>query len=158
MRKVSMMLMLAGLMMATSCGNLTQKKNQEEPANEEQQPVSQIEQVQQPVVQRTAFLPAANTPDFVNAAEHSVDAVVHIMTKIVRQSNTYDDFFGALFGQLYGYPGQSRSNTQVAYGSGVVLTPDGYIVTNISVLPGVRRPISVLSRTVYTLVATDGMK
>ena len=136
MRKVSMMLMLAGLLMAASCGNLTQKQNQEEPANEEQQPVSEVEQVQQPQVQRTAFLPSANTPDFVDAAEHSVDAVVHIMTKVVRQSNTYDDFFGALLGQIYGYPGQTRSNTQVAYGSGVVLTPDGYIVTNNHVVEG----------------------
>ena len=135
MRKVRMIWMLAGLMMAASCGNMTQKQNQEESAKEEQ-PVSQVEQVQQPLVQRTAFLPSANTPDFVNAAEHSVDAVVHIMTKVVRQSNTYDDFFGALFGQLYGYPGQTRNNTMVAYGSGVVLTPDGYIVTNNHVVEG----------------------
>ena len=135
MRKVSMIWMLAGLMMAASCGNLTQKQNQEEIAKEEQ-PVSELEQVQQPQVQRTAFLPSANTPDFVNAAENSVNAVVHIMTKVVRQSNTYNDFFGALLGQLYGYPGQTRSNTQVAYGSGVVLTPDGYIVTNNHVVEG----------------------
>ena len=130
-----MIWMLAGLMMAASCGNMTQQQNQEKSANE-QQPASQVEQVQQPVVQQTAFLPSTNTPDFVNAAEHSVDAVVHIMTKVVRQSNTYDDFFGALLGQLYGYPGQTRSNTQVAYGSGVVLTPDGYIVTNNHVVEG----------------------
>ena len=130
-----MILMLAAMMTAVSCGNMTQKQNQEESVKEEQ-PVSQVEQVQQPQVQRTAFLPSANTPDFVNAAEHSVDAVVHIMTKVVRQSNTYNDFFGALLGQLYGYPGQTRSNTQVAYGSGVVLTPDGYIVTNNHVVEG----------------------
>ena len=136
MRKVSMMLMLAGLLMATSCGNLTQKSNEESNQNEQQEPVSQVEQVQQPQVQRAAFLPAQNTPDFVDAAERSVDAVVHIMTKVVRQSTTYNDFFGALLGQLYGYPGQTRNNTMVAYGSGVVLTPDGYIVTNNHVVEG----------------------
>ena len=139
MRKVSLMLMLAALLMATSCeGLLTQARENENLAEQEQlqeETVSQVEQVQ-PRVQRTAFLPTENTPDFVDAAENSVDAVVHIMTKVVKQSNTYEDFFGALLGQLYGYPGQTRNNTMVAYGSGVVLTPDGYIVTNNHVVEG----------------------
>ena len=136
MRKVSMTWMLAGLLMAASCANQSQNANNSENQNEQKQPVSQVEQVQQPQVQRAAFVPAQGTPDFVDAAERSVDAVVHIMTKVVRQSNTYEDFFGALLGQLYGYPGQTRNNTMVAYGSGVVLTPDGYIVTNNHVVEG----------------------
>ena len=139
MRKVSLMLMLAGLLMATSCeGMLNKAKENENKAEQEQlqgENTSQVEQVQ-PRVQRTAFVPTESTPDFVDAAESSVDAVVHIMTKVVKQSNTYDDFFGALLGQLYGYPGQTRNNTMVAYGSGVVLTPDGYIVTNNHVVEG----------------------
>ena len=128
--------MLAGVMVLASCGNQNQQTN-ETTEQTEQQPVTQVEQVQQqPQVHRAAFLPTENTPDFVDAAERSVDAVVHIMTKVVRQSNTYNDFFGALLGQLYGYPGQTRNNTMVAYGSGVVLTPDGYIVTNNHVVEG----------------------
>ena len=139
MRKVSLMLMLAGLLMATSCDALINKAKENENQTEQEQlqseATSQVEQVQ-PRVQRTAFVPIENTPDFVDAAENSVDAVVHIMTKVVKQSNTYEDFFGALLGQLYGYPGQTRNNTMVAYGSGVVLTPDGYIVTNNHVVEG----------------------
>ena len=136
MRKVSMTLMLAAMLMAASCANSSQNAENSENKNEMQEPSTEIEQVQQPQVQRAAFLPAQNTPDFVDAAERSVDAVVHIMTKVVRQSTTYNDFFGALLGQLYGYPGQTRNNTMVAYGSGVVLTPDGYIVTNNHVVEG----------------------
>ena len=131
--------MLAGLLMATSCDALINKAKENESQTEQEQlqseATSQVEQVQ-PRVQRTAFVPTENTPDFVDAAENSVDAVVHIMTKVVKQSNTYEDFFGALLGQLYGYPGQTRNNTMVAYGSGVVLTPDGYIVTNNHVVEG----------------------
>ena len=136
MRKVSMSLMLAGLLMATSCVNSSKNANQSENLTEQQKPATEIEQAQQAQVQRAAFIPTESTPDFVDAAERSVDAVVHIMTKVVRQSTTYNDFFGALLGQLYGYPGQTRNNTMVAYGSGVVLTPDGYIVTNNHVVEG----------------------
>ena len=136
MRKVSMTLMLAGLLMAASCANSSQNAENSENKNEMQEPATEIEQAQQSKVQRVAFVPTESTPDFVDAAERSVDAVVHIMTKVVRQSTTYNDFFGALLGQLYGYPGQTRNNTMVAYGSGVVLTPDGYIVTNNHVVEG----------------------
>ena len=141
MRKVSMsricgMAMLAGLLMAASCANSSQNATSSKDQNEQQKPATEIELVQQAQVQRAAFIPTENTPDFVDAAERSVDAVVHIMTKVVRQSNTYEDFFGALLGQIYGYPGQTRNNTMVAYGSGVVLTPDGYIVTNNHVVEG----------------------
>ena len=138
MRKVSLMLMLAAMLVATSCEGMLNKAKNETMAEQQQlqeETVSQVEQVQ-PRVQRTAFVPTENTPDFVDAAENSVDAVVHIMTKVVKQSNTYEDFFGALLGQIYGYPGQTRNNTMVAYGSGVVLTPDGYIVTNNHVVEG----------------------
>ena len=130
--------MLAAMLVATSCEGMLNKAKNETMAEQQQlqeETVSQVEQVQ-PRVQRTAFVPTENTPDFVDAAENSVDAVVHIMTKVVKQSNTYEDFFGALLGQLYGYPGQTRNNTMVAYGSGVVLTPDGYIVTNNHVVEG----------------------
>lgn len=89
-----------------------------------------------PPMYRTSFLPTENTPDFVNAAEASVNAVVHIKTTIIRRSATYNDFFGAFLEHLYGIPGQTQNNTMVAYGSGVVLSPDGYIVTNNHVVEG----------------------
>jgi len=155
MRKLSMALMLSGLLMAASCGHSTQNNNE---TQNEQEPVSQVEQVQQPSVQRAAFLPTQNAPDFVDAAESSVNAVVHIMTKVVRQSTTYNDFFGALLGQLYGYPGQTRSNTMVAYGSGVVLSPDGYIVTNNHVVEGADEMEVTFNNKVKktaTLIGTD---
>ena len=84
----------------------------------------------------SSFAPREDAPDFVDAAEASVNAVVHIKTTIVRKTATYNDFFGAFFEHLYGIPGQTQTNTMVAYGSGVVLSPDGYIVTNNHVVEG----------------------
>jgi Do/DeqQ family serine protease len=94
---------------------------------------TEVERAQQEAnAYRTAFIPTEGTPDFVDAAEASVNAVVHIKTTIIKKGASYNDFFGAFLEQLYG----PQTNTMVAYGSGVVLSPDGYIVTNNHVVEG----------------------
>lgn len=74
--------------------------------------------------------------DFVDAAEKTVNTVVHIKTEVVSKGSSYYDFFGSLIEQLYGGQMQIPNNVSVAYGSGVVISPDGYIVTNNHVVEG----------------------
>jgi Do/DeqQ family serine protease len=62
--------------------------------------------------------------DFQFAAESSVKAVVHVKTQTKARTVQADDYYGRLFGQQYYIPQQEGS------GSGVVISPDGYIVTN----------------------------
>jgi serine protease Do len=80
-------------------------------------------------VREVSFSPVAgNLPDFEQAAALSVHAVVHIRTQFERKSGVYDDFFD-LFN--FGGPGyQQRSMPLEGMGSGVIISPDGYIVTN----------------------------
>jgi serine protease Do len=61
-------------------------------------------------------------PDFVKAAESSVQAVVHV--KVV---STVQYQFNNPFGGFFGQPQTQR---QEGSGSGVIITEDGYIVTN----------------------------
>ena len=74
--------------------------------------------------------------NFVDAAEKTVNTVVHIKTEVVSKGNSYYDFFGSILEQLYGGQMQMPNNVSVAYGSGVVISPDGYIVTNNHVVEG----------------------
>ena len=61
---------------------------------------------------------------FTEAAEKTVHAVVHVKNTAIRtQTNPYAEYF---FGRGNG----TRKYEQVGTGSGVVITPDGYIVTN----------------------------
>ena len=146
--------MVAAFMGLAACGSKDASKD----ASIKDQ-VTDIERVQPDVeVHRTAFLPTENTPDFVDAAEASVNAVVHIKTTIVQKSSSYNDFFGAFLEHLYGIPGQQQSNTMVAYGSGVVLSPDGYIVTNNHVVEGADEVEVTFNNKVVckaTIVGTD---
>jgi serine protease Do len=73
---------------------------------------------------------------FVDAAESTVNAVVHIRTEIRQRSASYDDFFGSLREYLYGSPYHGNSRSLVGFGSGVVISDDGYIVTNNHVVEG----------------------
>ncbi|HPD87098.1 MAG TPA: trypsin-like peptidase domain-containing protein, partial [Proteiniphilum sp.] len=75
----------------------------------------------------TSLTTAEGYPDFTEAASRSVDGVVHVKTKTISQQqyiNPFDFFFG--FGDRM--PSQPRE--QVGFGSGVIISKDGFIITN----------------------------
>lgn len=73
-------------------------------------------------------------PDFTTAAEKTVHGVVHIRSEFSVRTGGYDDFF-APFRDLFGHPYGGR-NTYTGFGSGVIISDDGYIVTNNHVVEG----------------------
>lgn len=75
----------------------------------------------------------AGPVDFTLAAENSIHAVVHITstelskTRTVRQA---PDIFEYFFGDPSGRERQVQTQPRVGFGSGVIISKDGYIVTN----------------------------
>ncbi|UCD61861.1 MAG: trypsin-like peptidase domain-containing protein [Flavobacteriaceae bacterium] len=63
-----------------------------------------------------------NEVDFTIAAENTVNAVVHVKNLTLNSSK------GSLLDFFYG--SESRQIPQIGTGSGVIISPDGYIVTN----------------------------
>ena len=63
----------------------------------------------------------AENIDFTTAAENTIHAVVHVKNKTISKIPVMDF--------IYGYRGD-REQTQIGTGSGVIITEDGYIVTN----------------------------
>lgn len=104
---------------ASAVFNIYGKKN-------ESQPVV----VPKTVPVSTAQMVAGNNmlPDFINAAEISVHAVVHVKIRQRGYNYTYDNlFYEFFFGEKPNY--QQRENV-IPSGSGVIVSSDGYIVTN----------------------------
>ena len=81
--------------------------------------------------------PVGNAPDLTPAAESSVKAVVHIKvkkTQQVREQQMIDPFEFFFGGDPRG--SRQRSEPVVGYGSGVIISNDGYIMTNNHVIDG----------------------
>ncbi|MBQ6096191.1 MAG: trypsin-like peptidase domain-containing protein [Bacteroidales bacterium] len=87
--------------------------------NESQNEVKVVERpVQQP-------LPSLVTQtDFTEVAARTIDAVVHIKTEMTKLTPLYQSFFGMIIDRGV------RRQTYNAFGSGVIISSDGYIVTN----------------------------
>ena len=77
---------------------------------------------------RTVNLADTDYPDFTYAAESAVEAVVYVEVTVQsrQQYQNIDPFFRFFFGDDF----TPQSREQKGSGSGVIIRPDGYIVTN----------------------------
>ena len=100
-------------------------------------------------------MPSTN-PDFTAAANTSIHAVVHVKTEYARKNSMYDNFFN--FHDFFGDSPYSQQGPLQGAGSGVIISPDGYIVTNNHVVQDASKIEIVLNdKRSYegTIVGTD---
>ena len=124
-------------------------------------------------VNYAGFFDKGNTPggpvDFTAASTAATPAVVHIKTRtkerqvsnnLPRNKNPFSDLFGDddPFSNFFGNPRSGVIPEQRASGSGVLISNDGYIVTNNHVVEGADEvAVTTTNRKTYkgTVVATD---
>ena len=91
----------------------------------------------------------ATSIDFSIAAENTINTVVHVKnTTISRGYTTFEDLF----------LGRARERAQIGTGSGVIISPDGYIITNNHVIDNAQSiEISTNDNKIYNaeLIGTD---
>lgn len=114
-----------------------------------------IQQSKTPSIHYTNYSGTANAlnSDFTLAAEKSVNAVVHIMTQSEHNNLVYDPF-----AQFFGGSPRQETYIQQGSGSGVIISKDGYIVTNNHVIAGANKIEVVLNdKRIYTaeVIGTD---
>jgi Do/DeqQ family serine protease len=99
--------------------------------------VLQQEPIQLASYSQPVSLPQAQLPDLTQAAEKSVSAVVHITMK-TKTNAYYFDGGNDIFEYFFGPRGNTRPAPQFteAAGSGVIISEDGYIVTNNHMVEG----------------------
>ena len=100
-------------------------------------PTEQGNSFKQPVHMAMYNGVAAENMDFTYAAEKTVHAVVHIQVmSTVSVGRQYFDPFEYFFGYGDRQRQSPRQQQRVGYGSGVIISTDGYIITNNHVIEG----------------------
>lgn len=79
--------------------------------------------------QKSASPKVAKYVDLTEAAENSVNSVVYIRTEFTQKNSVWDDFFGGSIWEHF-FGGAPSTYPLQAAGSGVIISSDGYIVTN----------------------------
>src|SRR5690606_965897 len=124
--KKTLSLVFAGLIGgAASLGALIVYSDYQQKDVEIVREATPVLQVNQP------FVSNASGVDFTKASESTVNSVVHIQTKINGRGSDFGSFHEFFFGNPFG-----RSRPQIGSGSGVIISQDGYIVTNNHVIEG----------------------
>lgn len=94
--------------------------------------------------------------DFTKASEESVHSVVHVKTKVERSYVQRDPFFEFFYGP--GAGGKEQKQYGMGSGSGVIVSKDGYIVTNNHVIQDASEiEVTLNDNTSYTarIIGTD---
>jgi Do/DeqQ family serine protease len=106
-------------------------------------------------IQKVAISGTATAVDFTAAVEQSVDAVVHVKTSYTRIMQSAPDLFDYFFG-FRDYRVERTPSTGV--GSGVIISKNGYIVTNNHVIDKAQEiQVALNDKRTFsaTLVGTD---